>query len=372
MRNSRSNTRKETNGRSINAVIPLALAAALVLPTGVNAITPIGQQKGVSGYLMAGIGTTDVKSNMVAGNDVVDGGIETVGSIYDSPRSTDGGHGIAGFELNYTLEDRNQIFIGSSLQDQLTMDFGSQIGWRKQTENAGIFQLGYLFTGVPAELWKDPYLTGVKRKATERDSNGVRFVWDRIMGSALEFTAQTREIDVHRERSGSDPSLDCDLRCQSLLERSGNQDQLWLSYMWNHNNRHLFRPQFRYIQNDMDGRAKRRDEYALQLSYSYILPRWVFVANLLYSESSFDRTNPLYGRKEDADTTAIDASVLYRLPVDGGRWQLLGGLFWGDLDSDIDFHDTRLNQVLLGVIYNFGNQPALQAFAREKMQDAAL
>lgn len=333
---------------------------AVALSANVHALTPIGEQQGWSGYVMAGVGNTDVKSNTVAGNEVIDGGKNIIGSINDNPRSTDTGHWIAGFEVNYTLENRNQVFLGSSLQDQLTMDFGSQLGWRWQTESAGIFQLGYLFTGVPAEVWEDPYEVGVKRKATERDSEGVRFVWDKIMGSAFEFTAQVRQIDVHRERSGSDSSLGCDPGCQSMLERSGDQYQLWLSYTFIQNGRHIFRPQLRYRQNDSDGNAMSRDAYALQLSYSYMLPRWIFVANAVYGESTYDRSNPLYGIKQDTETTAIDATVLYRLPIEGGRWQLLGSVFWGEADSDINFHDSELNQVLLGVIYNFGMQPRLQ------------
>jgi hypothetical protein len=331
-----------------------------MLSSNAHALAPIGEQQGWSGYVMAGAGITDVKSNTVAGNDVIDGGKDVIGSIDDSPRSTDSGHGIAGFEVKYTLDNFNQVFLGSSLQDQLTMDFGSQLGWRKQTEKAGIFQLGYLFTGVPAEVWEDPYLAGTKRKATERESTGARFVWDRIMGSAFELTAQVREIDVHRERSGSDPSLGCDAGCQSSLERSGDQYQLWLSYMIVKNGRHIFRPQIRYRQNDSDGDATSRDAYTLQLSYSYMLPRWTFVTNVVYGKSNYDRANPLYGDRQDTDTIALDATVLYRLPIEGGRWQALGSVFWGDADSDINFHDTELNQLMFGVIYNFGNQPGLQ------------
>jgi len=145
-----------------------------------------------------------------------------------------------------------------------------------------------------------------------------------------------------------------------MLERSGDQYQLWLSYTFIQNGRHIFRPQLRYRQNDSDGNAMSRDAYALQLSYSYMLPRWIFVANAIYGESTYDRSNPLYGIKQDTETTAIDATVLYRLPIEGGRWQLLGSVFWGEADSDINFHDSELNQVLLGVIYNFGIQPRLQ------------
>ena len=348
------------NKQSSGCRYALAVLLALELSPNVYSLAPIGEQQGWSGYLMAGVGHSNVESNTVAGNDVIDGGQETIGSIYDDPRSSSVNHGIAGFEINYTLENRNQVFFGSALEDQLTLDFGSQVGWRKQTDKTGIFQLGYLFSGVPAEVWEDPYLAGTKRKETERNTSGARFVWDKIMGSAFEFTAQVRELDLDKERSGTDPALGCDLDCQRLLERDGDQTQLWLSYTFIHERSHIFRPQIRYRQEDRDGKSQSRDAYALQFSYSYLTPKWIVVTNAVYSQSSFDRANPLYGKKQDADTLALDASVLYRLPIEGGRWQVLGSVFWAESDSDINFHDSKLNQILFGVIYNFGIQPGLQ------------
>ena len=35
---------------------------------------------------------------------------------------------------------------------------------------------------------------------------------------------------------------------------------------------------------------------------------------------------------------------------------MIAGLFWGESESDIGFHDNQLTQVSLGLIYNFGNK----------------
>jgi len=99
--------------------------------------------------LLLGMGYTDVKSNTVAGNDLIDGGEETINSIFDKPGSSDVTHALAGTEIRYTLANRNQIFLGGSLEDRLTLDFANQLGWRKQTAAAGIFQLGFLFSAIP-------------------------------------------------------------------------------------------------------------------------------------------------------------------------------------------------------------------------------
>ena len=328
----------------------------LAMSLQVQALSPIGEQQGWGGFVMGGGGYTRVKSNTVAGNDLIDGGKQSISSIYQSPRESSASHGIVSGELRYTLADRNEIFLGTALEDFLTLDFGSQLGWRKQTQDAGIFQLGYLFTGLPPEVWEDPYLVGEQRKSVDRESSGARFVWDRIFGSQFELTAQYRDIDIGTDRSGSDPSLGCDARCQSSLDRNGEQFQLWLSYTHMIGKQHIFRPQLRYRREDRDGSAVSRDSYGLQISYSYLSPPWIWVANAIYGKSDFDEANPLYGIRQDADSLAFDATVLYRLPIEGGRWQAMGTIFWGETDSDINFHDDEIRSLMFGVMYHFGNQ----------------
>jgi hypothetical protein len=336
-------------------LVPSALA--VLLSTGVLAVSPVSDQQGWSGYLMLGAGHTGVVSNTVVGNDFIDGSGDTIGSIHDEPGTTGVVHVTGEGEVKYTLVGRNQIFLGGSMEDRLTLDFATQLGWRKQTTRAGIFQAGVLFSAVPLEVWEDPYLAGVGRKETDRDSTGARFVWGRIMGSGFELTAQVRKIDLDEELSGTDPALDCDSTCRSMLDRNGDQVQLRLSYTYNWRGHHGFRPQIRYRKEDLRGDATARDAYSLQLTYSYVGARWIVVANALYGESSFDKANPLYGIKQDAGNRALDIIVLYRLPTEHGRWQLAAGAFRAESDSDIDFHDNEISQLLFGVVYNIGDQP---------------
>ena len=195
----------------------LSVTSGILLANGSWALTPIGEEQGWSGYVLAGLAHTEVKSNTVVGNDLIDGGKKTIGSIYDKPRNNADTHALAGTEIRYTLPNRNQLFLGGSLEDRLTLDFATQFGWRKQTSEMGIFQLGYLFSGIPVEVWEDPYLSGTPRKSTDRDSQGIRFVWGRIMGSPFELTLQARETDINDEFSGSDPAVPPDYSIALIL-----------------------------------------------------------------------------------------------------------------------------------------------------------
>ena len=330
------------------------LLSGCLLVGKVKAIEPIPEEQGWSGYVFLGGGYTTVKSNTVVGNDLIDGGNSTIANIFQAPDSEGAAHPLTGLEVKYTLPGHNQIFLGGSLEDRLTLDFANQLGWRKQTQSIGSFQFGLLFSVLPVELWEDPYLAGELRKAVDRDSQGVRFEWARIMGSSFDLRLQVRENELDSERSGTDPVLSCDSGCQRLLDRNGNQYQARLSYRFILSPKHLLEPQLRMRREDRDGAAVSRDAWAVQLAYSYLQPDWIFVANAVYGKSNYDEVNPLYGIRQDAETLAIDATVLYTLPTESRRWLATGTLFWSEADSDILFHDNKLSQTAFGVIYNFG------------------
>ena len=340
----------------LREVAGLALVAACVMciSTNVGAIEPVPEETGWSGYVLFGGGFTDVKSNTIVGNDIIDVGDDTISSIFQDPQSDDAAHPIVGLELKYTLPGRSQFFLGSSLEDRLTMDFANQLGWRKQTESMGTFQIGLLLSVPAVEVWEDPYLVGVARSETDRDSQGFRFEWDNVLGSSFGFLVQTRDIEIDDEFSGTDPALGCDTVCQQLLDRNGDQYEARIWYRFILSPSHILKPQVRFRNDDRDGAAIARDVWAAELEYTYIRPPWTFLGNVLYGQSEFDEPNPLYGLRQDADTVAVDATLLYALPTESGRWQLTGSVFWGEADSDIDFHDIELSQIAAGFIYNFG------------------
>jgi len=339
--------------RRITSVL-LAAGASAFAPL-VAAIEPIPETPGWRGFVVVGGAYTDVKSNVVAGNDLVDVGRETITSINDSPRSDDAAHPLVGGEVNYTFGNRWQVFLGTSLEDAVTLDGVAQFGARKDLGGAGILQGGFLFSALPNEVWEDPYAEGVRRESTDRDSGGLRLQWDRILGTAFEFTLSYRDIDIDVERSGQGVlSVPCDAACQGLLRRDGDQYSLDLSYRYRLAQQHLLRPMFRYTAHDLDGDAVSGESYRLQLSYAYFAQAFTVVSNVAFGSREHDEANPLYGIKTDSDRFAVDATLFYRLPAASGRWQLVGNALWGEDDSDVDFHDTEAFQFSLGAMYRFG------------------
>jgi Protein of unknown function (DUF2860) len=110
----------------------------------------------------------------------------------------------------------------------------------------------------------------------------------------------------------------------------------------------------RYTIDDREGDAISGDAYRLQLSYIFLGQGYTVASNVAVGGATLDERNPLFGRKTDSDRLFVDTTLFYRLPVDSGRWQAVGSVLWGEEDSDVDFHDSEVTAVSLGVMYRFG------------------
>ncbi len=338
--------------------ILLAVGASLLAPPA-PAIEAIPRTPGWSGFVVVGVGYTDLESNLVAGNSLIDVGRPVVDSINQGPGSDDTFHPVVTGEVNYTFGNRWQAFFGTSLDDAVTLDGVTQLGARRDLGDAGTLQGGFVFSGIPTEVWADPYAEGVRRDETDRDSTGVRLQWDRVLGSAFEVTFTYRDVSIDNERSGQGvTSVACDAACQDLLRRDGDQYSYDASYLFRlgEGQRHLLRPMVRYSVDDRDGDAISGDAYRLQLSYVFLGDGYSVVSNVATGSSSQDARNPLFGVKTDSDRFTVDTTLFYRLPAASGRWQAVGSVLWGEDDSDVAFHDSQLFMVSMGALYRFGDR----------------
>jgi hypothetical protein len=331
--------------KTIKALSILLAVGAGAWSAQAAAIEPIPQTPGWRGFVVMGGGYMDLKSNTVAGNNLIDIGQPVIDSVAQRPRSDDTFHPVITGEINYTFGGGWQAFFGTSLEDAVTLDGVTQLGARKDLgSDGGVLQGGFLFSGIPTQVWEDPYAEGVRRRETDRDSTGVRLEWDRILGSAFDVTLSYRDISIDTERSGQGVlSVACDAACQELLVRDGDQYSFDVSYLYRlgEGGRHLVRPLVRYTIDDREGEAISSDGYRLQLSYVFLGQGYSVASNLAYGSSSHDARNPIFGARLDADGIVVDTTLFYRLPVESGRWQAVGSVLWGESDSASRSTTTR-------------------------------
>jgi len=343
--------------RSVN-IIALAVIFAIAFLGSAYAIEPIPEESGFSGFLSIGGGYSKVKSNMVSGNAFGDVTDRTIDSLTDSPDSSSKGGVQFNYDLRYTFAStRTQVFLGTSLEDALRYDFATQLGVSQELPGKNLVALSFLFSSIPTEVWKDPYVTNVRRSRTDRDSKGFRLAWDRIFGSELQLQYSYREIDIDDELSGT--FLGLTPAQQRLLDREGDYHKAEILYRFFFDGKkHALIPAITYFNYDLDGDAMSNDGVDFQLSYGYNAERYSLVVNAFIGYADYDKRNPIYGKTQDEDRYGAGLIGLYHTPFGWSvpffkRTSLYVKTDYIESDANIDFYDTEIFSAGAGLFFRF-------------------
>jgi len=334
-----------------------ALVAGYALAASTQAAVIIPQKEGFSGYVNLGAGGISVESNLLAsimsGN--IDIGDKKIGSLNESPNSSEGGIiPVINFELSYTLaKTRTQLHLGNLLEDYLSMDTTTIAGVRQEVGRAGMVGASYRATTIKTEVWQDPYLTGAKRKETDRTSDGFRVFWQQFMGSGLEFRYTYSEIDIDDEFSGRSLALTPAQR--KLLDRQGDIDTFALLYEFKSDDKkHIVEPQLAYIDRDLDGDAMANDGVRASVNYIYQYDdKWRWVVNASYGDFDYKKANPIYDYKDKSDHYGASLSMFYTGAFGLKDWTFNATAGWYEQDNDLDFYDASVGIIAVGMLRQF-------------------
>lgn len=340
--------------RSLMAV-PLALLAGTVIA----AQGGITEETGFSGNVLFGAGYLDLENSYISGNNLIDVENETI-SDRGAPNGESDVYPFFSGEVNYTFDNRWQVFFGSNLEDLATLDMTQKLGVRKQWDDVGVMGASLLLANIPGEVWEDPYALNVPRRDTDRDSAGIQLDWYKILDSNFYLELSIREIDIDNEQSGvsllgqeNEVGRIVTQGDVDLLRRDGDDTRLKVGYRWK-NGDSVWEPELTVGEDDRDGDAISRDVMSLKLSYSYLGELWTPVVSAAYFDYEYDAANPVFDRRTDADGYAVSFSVLRKLEVFDGNWSAVGNVVVSDIDSDVNFNDTYAFGVTAGVNYAFG------------------
>ncbi len=329
----------------------------LVLPLSAWALDPIPGKSGFSGFLRLGGGVMTYKSNVVAGNDFLDITDNTITSNTAGADSETQGLPVINGELAYTFAStRTQITLGSQIEDIARLENAQQLGVKQELPDKSLISLGALFTGVPTEVWKDPYLENAPREKTDRESMGLKFAFDNILGSKFEFVYTYRQIDIDDEQGGNSQGLTAAQR--KLLERDGDNQKISLFYRFNVDKKHFIEPGISYFDQDRDGDAKSNDGYEIQLTYLYLGDPITFVATGMLGKADFEKEHPIYGQTQENDPYLFGVQAYYKdpfgwKPFETATLSLYCGFSYFYEDANIDFYDTEVGVVDAGIMIRF-------------------
>lgn len=330
----------------------LLSSIAMVVAGNAAAVDKIPAESGLGGFITVGASHTRFSSNMISGTDLGDIGNERIDSLTDSPDTESSTSGFFTGELNYTFADtRTQLFLGNSLEDLVRYDLAFQGGVRQEISDKGILSAAVLFSAIPTNVWADPYVIGQDRIETERESAGGRIGWAAVMGTGLEVNISHRSIEIDNEKSGE--FLNLSAADAARLSREGDQFTLDVSYKYDLGQGHSFIPKIKYNNFDLDGAAMERDRIDLELAYAYLSRQYSLVSTLVYGKSDHDGVNPIYNKKEEVDSFGMTLTGFYHQPFGLKGWSAMASIAGVKADSNIDFYDADVANLVLGMLYRF-------------------
>lgn len=281
-------------------------------------------------------------------------GYKNIESIFASPASKLAIGPAFATELNYTFaKSKTQLFLGNRMEDLLRLDVPFGLGVRQELKDSSILAFSILFTPIFLNYWQDPFVENEDRKLSRVNFPGVRLIWDRIFKTGLELSTTYRQFQVREENSGQwlvdrgelDPTL------QHLLVREGSVFRLQALYRLKIN-RHRFEPSVRYVDENFDGKAMATKGYVLRLNYIYPTPKVIFEVSLNFGNRKAQAVNPIYNQTLDADR--YGAAIAAVMPIKLGnskRWSIVVAGEYMNENANINFFDSKLNSVLLGLQY---------------------
>jgi hypothetical protein len=313
----------------------------------------IPQESGFSGFVNAGGALWRVEDNMVKKISYFKLGDSNINSTDDKPKSEYAVTPILNFNLRYTFAStRTQIFLGNQLEDLLRLDVATLLGVRQELVDQSIIGVSYVFSPVVTEVYKDPYDTSGSRSGTDRNINGVRLSYDKILGSAFDFQYTYRNIDIDDEESGSaelgSPS--------SRLDRNGDQHDLEFFYRYvfeDGGTRHTLLPSFKYSRFDLDGDAMSNNYFSFRLNYRYDIAKFAFVVNGYYGYADYDKENPIYDKTRNDNRYGFGLIGFYKRFLDVEGLALTANVTINRQDSNIDFYDSEIDLYFVSLFYSF-------------------
>ena len=244
---------------------------------------------------------------------------------------------LIGGEIGYAFaKTGTTLAAGGGIEDPLHLSLRQKAGtW-------GTLSLSALYR--EAEVWENPYRSGVKRRRTDAEAAGFALGWDKVLGTGARIAFEELHIDVARDRIG-------DLRPE--LRRDGTDRTLELGYSWDLGAGGTLSPGVRHRWIDRDGASNSGRACEVELAHLFIHGRLSFATRLEAGRTDYDRTHPLFGQKREETTLAIAETVTLNDPFGWTDWYLFGLAAYRRTAADIDFFDSAATLVGSGLGYRF-------------------
>jgi hypothetical protein len=246
------------------------------------------------------------------------------------------------FDVNYQLTDTSSLYVGTPFFGDDRQGFTT--GVQKLFPNDNLLDVSVFVGGD--DVWKDPYLTGVKRELTYEYSFGFIVDSDGLFGTPIHLNYMQKHYWLADDVSGDN---------DSKLRRDGHTDRLKAGYNFyiDENFESLITPSFIYIRAAREGGANAFNGYGLEISSSIEGDRNAFMVAGSIETDHYDEIHPVFSKhRNDMDFSFECFYTRKHLWVKNLYLRL--GYGFSHIDSSIGFFSETNIRYGFSIGYSFG------------------
>jgi hypothetical protein len=229
-------------------------------------------------------------------------------------------------ELHYTL-----AHLGTTLF--LDGESGSAdvaVGVSQRLGDAG--QITVALSYGMLEVWKDPYLTGVKRQETDSETYGLALAYEEIFGTGAFVSTTTRVVDVDQDDIGDR---------EKKLRRDGDLHEVHLGYRLPLGKSAQLTPSLRAERHNLRGEANASDGAGAALAFEWQQGHWLLEAEAAVGYSEYREDHPLFNKTRKATTYEGTTLLGYKAPFGWSPVTLYALAAYLRSDENISFFDSE-------------------------------
>ncbi len=304
------------------------MALMTVLGSGGVVCAAEGEETGLYGDIFVGAMLFSMEDNLSTEDD------NKKASALRTPGHSDVEAVLTTIELGYRTDSGTDIYV--ELLGDYALGITHEFDSFATVSVKGMYEM--------SEVWENPYLKNVTKKETDVDRFGGEILVEEMFGTGLGIDYTFFNIDVDKDTVGD---------IHENMKRDGVTHNFGVSYLVPLNEQHMIQPRIEYERGDMDGTSQSYDRIGGQLHYMYLSEGFVITMGGSYGKNDYDAVNPIFSKTREDESYGVDASITWFNVFDFEDVYITLSGGYAKSDSNINYYDTEISYVGLGVGYSF-------------------
>jgi len=252
----------------------------------------------------------------------------------------------------YVFQDgRTEIFFGNS--NSFSNEGSGALGVRYELDNQTLLSMSYDESSYGNQILQDPFETNVNRNYIDADSRTFNIGAESIFGSAISITYSYGKLDIKDDLSGQSLSPKLNLAELKSLQRSSTKHDFEISYFIPISNKLIIFPSISYKKTDAEGGAESYSQVGLTSTLVYFYNKFQFYVNIGFTKAQYEKENPVFSSRRADKSLILALGVEYSEPFGMGDTHFNFDIANMKTDSNIQFYESKLEFVSLGMTYDF-------------------